>query len=333
MKRLDILGKELLDEAKNIEFHYNKEGSLYEIYDQLLKTYCYPIRGLDQYNLILGSGYEERYWKWKRIQEAKKKRESDQVQLDAQQEEEIDYKKLAKKLVDLVDDAAISSTKNINQPSENLVRELILRHPYHFYLDVCEQLYYALIDQNTKEELIGSLDTTTDQDFIETMYDFTKFVLYMERLTQEDIEGELSEALKELAAQVRNNLPKYLSLLMLDEISILMFNERAVKVEEQEEYRKEASDQIRKAVDIMTDFTDTVNEVYVAFSELMYGVIFDRAKGNEEKMTSLLKSEIEQTKKILKIEKKENQEQLGCRIFCVQERTQEDTLYQVIASM
>lgn len=327
---MDILGKEVLDGAKNIEFNYNKEGSLFDIYDQLLKTYCYPIRGLDQYNQILGSGYEERYWRWKRIQEAKKNRGEETKQAT---KETMDYKCVARKLVELVDDPDIASTKNINQPSENLVRELILRRPYHFYLDLCQLLYDVCLESTKKEKKDSGQESSKDQDFIETLYDFTQYVLYMERLTEEEIRGELFEALKELAEQVKNSFPKYLRLLVLDEISILLFNEHAVKVEEQEEYKQEAQDQIRKAADMVADFTDTVNEVYVAFAQLMYRVISDRANGNEQEISSILKEEIEQTKKILKIENKANNEQLGSRIFCVQPRTKEDALYQVIASM
>ncbi len=327
---MDILGKEVLDGAKNIEFNYNKEGSLFDIYDQLLKTYCYPIRGLDQYNQILGSGYEERYWRWKRIQEAKKNRGEETKQ---KKKETQDYIGVARKLVELVDDPDIASTKNINQPSENLVRELIIRRPYHFYLDLCQLLYDVCLESTPKEEKDSGQESSKDQDFIETLYDFTQYVLYMERLTEEEIKGELFEVLKELAEQVKNSFPKYLRLLVLDEISILLFNEHAVKVEEQEEYKQEAKEQIRKATDMVADFTDTVNEVYVAFAQLMYHVIFDRTNGNEQEIRALLKEEIEQTKKILKIENKENEEQLGCRIFCVQPRTQEDELYRTISSL
>ncbi len=327
---MDILEKEVLDEAKNIEFHYDKEGSLFEIYDQLLKTYCYPIRGLDQYNLILGTGYEERYWKWKRIQEAKKNRGEETTPA---KKETIDHTCVARKLVELVDDPDIASTKNINQPSENLVREVIQNRPYHFYLDVCEQLYYALSDVQQEEGIREEVDTKKDQDFIETMYDFTQYLLYMERLSEEEIKGKLAGALKGLEEQMERNLPKYLRLLALDEVSILMFNEHAVKVEEQEEYIEEAVEQMRMATDVMRDFTDTVNEVYVAFSELMYGVIFEKTNGNVEDMKELLKTEMEQTKQILQIEKKGDQEQLGQRIFHFVSRKEEDTLYQIISTM
>ncbi len=328
MDRFEILGKELLDDAKNVEFSYNKNGSLYEIYDQLLETYCYPIRGMDQYNLMLGTGHEERYWKWKRIEEAKKKR--GQIK---EERKETDYKSVAKRFIDLVDDAAVSSTKKINLPSENLTREAIGCRSRHFYLDLCEQLYYSLADKTQKDEIVDFMKAEKDQDFIETMYDFTHYLLNMERVSEEAVKVELSEALKELVMETKKCIPKYLRLLILDEISILMFNEYAVKIEEQEEYINEAIELLRQAADIMADFTDTVNEVYVGFSELLYRVIFDKTEGNVQDMIALLKVEIENTKQILKIEKKEDCEQLGYRIFSADVRKEDDTLYQTICAL
>ena len=321
MKNFCVLEDNIDEKVKDVNLVYDENKDIREVFEELVTRYCFPPKGVEEFNKILGTTHEECFWKMKLIEVTNLKKGIKPAEKVRHTMEE---------LINDVDDP--QANKLFNTSSENLMRDETESHFRYMYLDILQGLYYTLKCKEEKDAFAEHFEKEQMFSLVmtEIIYDYIDDILYADRLTQDNINVDLKESISTVVETVRNCGSLYERLFLLYEAGILMWHRRAIKIEEREAYIEEALERMEQGADVVSDLLYTLQETYEIFSEMLYAVLYKKNEGDHSKITAILKEEIEKLKEELQITEEDGFDKLNISIYGKAPRTEENDLYKAV---
>ena len=350
----NILKDDINEKINELEYVFDDGMSIKEIFAALIARYCHPVRRFDQFNKLLGAGYEERYWITKGIEREARKRACEEAILAPTEEKFTEEGLEGKKFIDLVDDYVIRNSKDCNTPCENIVREIILSKVIYFYMDVITGLYSSLSDEIKNAKV----------DFKREVKDFMAYVFDEDEFCDMEMTDDVKAEIIKFAEVLKDGRSEFINNYLLEETSSLLYDRHCLYMEEKAmntninvvtgerfidtEYDDEAAGESEENKDlsaenegnadaekdpkaeamellersriILSDLLYVTDSTYTAFVELTYFGLYKLTDGNKEEMLKILEKDIEKTKKDLALEEKDGVIYLKEKAFkCVSE--------------
>ena len=278
----NILKDDINENLKELEYVIDEGITVKGLFSALVARYCHPIRRFDQFNNLLGAGYDERYWKVKGLERAARKKAGESLTLIPTDKPFEEDTLEGKKYIDLVDDYVIRNSKDCNTPCENKIRDIIMSHAMYFYMDVITGVY-ASIKEECEEKNV---------DFKRDALDFTAYIFDEELCKDVEITDEIKEDIVNLINVLKNGRSQFINNYILEDAAMLVFDRHALDVDECKN-DNEVIELLKKSYVVLSDLIHASDSTYTAMVELLYFGLHKITDGNKDEMLKLLEEDIQ----------------------------------------
>ena len=322
MEEFRVLEENIDEKVKDLNLVYDENKDLRGAFEDLIARYCFQPKGVEEFNKILGTSHEDCFWKMKLIEVTNRKKGIEPAPKEKHTMEE------------LINDVDVPGSKKLfNTPSENLMRGEAYAHYKYLYLDIIQGLYYTLASDDAEFAEKFEAEEKYSPVLTETVYDFIDDILYMDRLTADNLKNELADGIKSVTEKVRECQALYERDFFLYIAGVLMWHSHSIKIEERENYVEEAIERIAQGEDVANELLSTLQETYVIFAEMLYAVLYKKTEGDHAKMVEILKAEIQTSKEELQITEENGFDKLHESVYRKAPRTEENDLYKAVKAV